>query len=122
MTAIDQTKNKAFDISWARGDNDPKIFILKNKTGVVIDISGQTFSMAVNTLENPSDVNAEIFKVAGIFVTDGADGQIEFTPPPASLDSVKAPGIAFYDVNRVTPSKKTLAKGRVLFVQDVDKS
>lgn len=122
MAAIDQTKELAFDICWARGDDDPRVFTIKDSAGVVVDISGQTFSMAVNTDKDPANTDNEIFSVAGIFVTDGTDGKISFTPPANTLDSVTAPGTAFYDVNRLTPSIKTLVKGKVLFIMDVDKT
>ncbi len=122
MAAIDQTKISAFDICWARGDDDPKEFTIKDSAGVVIDISSWTLSMAVNTLKDPPDATTEIFRVAGAFVTDGTDGKISFTPPATSLDAVTAPGTAFYDVQRITPSKKTLVKGKVKFIQDIDKA
>ena len=122
MAAIDQTKESAFDICWARGDDDPKTFTIKDSAGVAIDISGWTLSMAVNTDKDPLNTDNEIFNVAGVFVTDGTDGKISFTPPALSLDAVTAPGSAFYDVNRLTPSIKTLVKGKVLFIMDVDKT
>ncbi len=122
MAAIDQTKTEAFDLCWARGDDDPKTFTIKDAAGAVIDISSWTLSMAVNTEKDPSDTVNEIFQVAGAFVTDGTDGQISFTPPATSLDAVTAPGTAFYDVQRITPSKKTLVKGKVLFIMDIDKA
>ena len=122
MAAIDQTKETSFDLCWARGDDDPRVFTIKDSAGVVVDISGQTFSMAVSTDKDPPDTANEIFSVAGAFVTDGTDGKISFTPPPTTLDAVTAPGTAFYDVNRLTPSIKTLVKGKVLFIMDVDKT
>lgn len=122
MAAIDQTKTDAFDICWARGDDDPKVFTIKDAAGALKDISSWTLSMAVNTEKDPADTVNEIFNVAGVFVTDGTDGQISFTPPATSLDSVTAPSKAFYDVQRITPSKKTLVKGTVEFVMDIDKT
>ena len=111
MAAIDKTKlaedKTAFTICSA---------------GVVIDVSTWTFNMAVNTEKDPSDTVNEIFEVGHAFVTDGTDGQIQFTPPANSLDNVAAPSKAFYDINRLTPSKKTLVKGIVEFVMDVDKT
>ena len=121
MAAIDQTATESFNLCWARGDNDPKTFTIKDSAGVAIDISTWTLSMAVNTEKDPADTVNEIFSVAGVFVTDGTDGQISFTPPSTTLDAVAAPGAAFYDINRVTPSKKTLVKGKVVFVMDIDK-
>ena len=122
MAAIDQTKEDAFTICWARGDNDERIFTITDSSGAAINISTWTLSMAVNLDKDPADTVNEIFQVAGVFVTDGTDGKIGFTPPANSLDAVSAPGQAFYDVNRVTPSIKTLVKGKVTFIMDVDKS
>lgn len=122
MAAIDQTKNDSFDLCWARGDNDPRIFTIKDSAGVAVDISTWTLSMAVNTEKDPTDTVNEIFSVAGVFVTDGTDGQISFTPPATTLDAVGAGEKAFYDINRLTPSIKTLVKGSVLFIMDVDKT
>ena len=122
MAAIDQTGTEAFNLCWARGDDDPKTFTIKDSTGAVVDISTQTFSMAVNTDKDPATTTNEIFRVAGVFVTDGTDGQISFTPVATSLDAVTAPGSAFYDIQRITPSKKTLVKGKVLFIMDIDKA
>jgi hypothetical protein len=122
MAAIDQTKEEAFDICWARGDDDPKTFTIRDAAGNPIAISTWTLSMAVNTDRDPADTANEIFRVAGVFVTDGTDGQVSFAPPASSLDAVTAPGTAFYDVQRITPSKKTLVKGKVKFVQDIDKA
>lgn len=120
MAQIDQTANTDVEICWARGDDDPKTFTVRDSTGV-IDISTWTLSMSVNTEKNPANTVNEIFQVAGAFVTDGTDGQIMFTPPPTSLDNVTAPGAAFYEIVRLTPSKKTLIKGKVVFVMDIDK-
>ena len=122
MAAIDQTRTEAFDLCWARGDNNPVIFTVKDSAGVVIDISSWTLSMAVNTEKDPTDTVNELLSVAGIFVTDGTDGKISFTPKIDSFDSVTAGQKACYDVNRLTPSVKTLVKGSVLFIMDVDKS
>jgi hypothetical protein len=122
MAAIDQTKADAFTLCWGRGDDDPKTFTIKDSAGAALNISTWTLSMAVNTELNPANTTNEIFSVAGVFVTDGTDGQVSFTPPANSLDAVEAPGQAFYDINRITPSKKTLVKGKVEFVMDVDKT
>ena len=122
MAAIDQTQNASFDICWARGDDDARVFTIKNSAGNPLDISSWTLSMAVNRDLDPSGTTNEIFSVAGVFVTDGTDGKVSFTPPASSLDGVAANEIAYYDVNRLTPSKKTLVKGKVQFIMDIDKS
>lgn len=122
MAAIDKTADTDFDICWARGDGDPRTFTIQDSVGAAINISTWTLSLAVNTDKNPSDTVNEIFRVAGVFVTDGTDGKISFTPVVGSLDAVVAPGTAYYDVQRITPSKKTLIKGKVSFIMDIDKA
>ena len=122
MAEIDQTKEATADICWARGDDDPKTFTIVDAAGAAINISTWTLSMAVNLDKDPADVTNEIFRVAGVFLTDGSDGKITFTPVAASLDAITAPGQAFYDIQRITPSKKTLIKGKVIFVMDIDKA
>ena len=126
MATIDQTKTDSFDLCWARGDNDPRTFTIKDSTGAVIDISTWTLSMAVNEDKDPTDTVNEIFSVAGVLVDEGSGagvtGKVSFTPPVNSLDNVAAGDKAFYDVNRLTPSIKTLVKGSVTFIMDVDKT
>ncbi|MBL3676453.1 MAG: hypothetical protein JKP98_12555 [Rhodobacteraceae bacterium] len=121
MASIDQTQNASFDIEWARGDNDPKLFRIKSG-GSVVDISEWVLRMAVNSELNPADGQKQIFSVQGQFVTDGKDGEVYFTPPAGSLDSIPAPVIVYYDISRVSPSKKTLLKGKVNIIMDIDKS
>jgi hypothetical protein len=86
MASIDQTQNASFDIEWARGDNDPKLFRIKSG-GSVVDISEWVLRMAVNSELNPADGQKQIFSVQGQFVTDGKDGEVYFTPPAGSLDT-----------------------------------
>lgn len=122
MADIDQVKNDDYLLCWARGDDDARVFTIKDSSGNPVDISTWTLSMAVNTDQNPTDTVNEIFSVAGTFVTDGTDGQVSFKPPANSLDNVTAGEVAYYDINRLTPSIKTLVKGKVKFIMDVDKS
>ena len=123
---IDQTKTEAFNLCWARGDDDPRTFTIKDAAGVVIDISTWTLSMAVNSDKDPLDTVNEIFSVAGVLVDEGSGagvtGKVSFTPPANTLDNVSAGEVAFYDVNRITPSIKTMVKGSVKFLMDVDKT
>ena len=126
MAEIDKTKTDSFDLCWARGDDDPRTFTIKDSSGVIIDISTWTLSMAVNTDKDPVGTANEVFVVAGVLVDEGSGagvtGKVSFTPPANSLDGVSAGEKAFYDVNRLTPSIKTLVKGSVLFIMDVDKT
>jgi hypothetical protein len=126
-TSIDKTKvatgeEDLFLLCWARGDNDPRTFTLRDSLGVAIDISTWTLTMAVSTEKDPTDTAAQIFQVAGIQPGGGTDGVVTFTPPANSLDTVSAGLKAFYDIQRTAPNIKTLIKGNVQFVMDIDKS
>ena len=119
MAEIDQSTNPDARVCWGRADTDPKIFTIK-KGGVAQDISGQTFTMSVDTLLDPPDNLTLQFAMTGSFVTDGTDGQVQFSP--AAGDTDLAPGEYFYDIQRDTPSIKTLIKGVVEIVQDITKT
>jgi hypothetical protein len=130
-TRIDKTTSadkEDFLLCWARGDDDPRTITVKSAAGVVIDISTWTLSMAVNTDKDPTVAapGTVIFQVAGVLVDEGSGagvtGKVSFTPPAASLDNVTAGQKAFYDIQRITPSRKTLVKGNVTFLMDIDKT
>lgn len=119
--SVDKTSDSTYDICWARGDNDPKTFTISDANGPV-NVSTWTFSFALNTDLNPTDTSNQIFITTPTFLTDGTDGKIVVTPPANSLDAVTAPGQAYYDLNRLTPSKKLLIKGKAVFIMDIDKA
>jgi hypothetical protein len=120
MPLLDKSTEAEFDICWARDDTDEKTFTIRDSAGVVINISAWTFTMSVDTLLDPPDVTTLQFAMTGALVTDGTDGKVKFTP--AALDTDISPGEYFYDVQRDTPSKKTLIKGKVLIIQDITKT
>jgi hypothetical protein len=121
MTGIDQTQNSSFDLEWARGDSDPKLFRIKSN-GEPVDISEWVLRMGLNSDLNPLSGANQIFSVQGEFVTDGTDGEVYFTPPAGSLDNIPAPISLYYDVSRISPSKKTLVKGKANIIMDIEKS
>lgn len=129
MAAIDQTKNTAKDICWARGDTKARVFTIKDSAGAVIDISSSTFRMVVNTLKDPTVATpgTVLFTAVGAFVTDGTDGQIQFAPTPASwADALSVSGLptsVFYDIEETDGGGAidTLIKGKVLVLQDIAK-
>lgn len=126
-TSIDKTKvasggDDPFLLCWARGDNDPRTFTITDSSGAAVDISTWTLTMAVNTEKDPTDITNQIFQVTGVQPGGGTDGVVTFTPPANSLDNVTAGQKAFYDIQRTSPNIKTLIKGNVQFVMDIDKS
>lgn len=120
MPAIDQTKNADVNICWAREDADTKTFTIKDDTGTVIDISTWTFTLSVDINKDPADALTLQFAISGVLTTDGTDGKVGFTP--AALDTDITPGKYFYDIQRNSPSKKTLIKGVCEIIQDITKT
>lgn len=120
MAIIDQTENFAFDIAWGRGDNDSKRFVIKDVTGAVVDISGFSFIMTVNSEKSPVNQVNQKFTIVGN-ITDGPNGKVSFTP--AFLDTADLLGCFFYDIEQIDLSAqiKTLVKGRVFIEQDITK-
>jgi hypothetical protein len=120
MAEIDQSADSEKNICWARDDDDAKVFTITNAAGVVTDISAWTFTMSVDEKLEPPDALTLQFAMAGVLVTDGTDGKVQFTP--AGSDTDIAPGKYFYDIQRNLPTKKTLIKGVVEIVQDITKT
>jgi hypothetical protein len=127
MAAIDQTGNSDKEICWARGDTKPRVFTIRDSAGVALDISGSTFKMTVNTDKDPSVAvpGTELFSVAGTFVTDGTNGQVQFAPTPVGwADGLPSlPTTVFYDIEETdgATAVDTLIKGKVKIIQDVSK-
>ncbi len=120
MAAIDQSQNAEKRICWGRGDSDAKIFTIRDSSGAVVDISGQAFTLSVDSLLDPPDNATLEFALTGSFVTDGTDGQVQFAPTISETDiAVKE---YFYDLQRDTPTKKTLIKAVAEIVQDITKT
>lgn len=119
MAAIDQTANTAKSICWARGDSNAIGFIIKTNLGVVIDISGFSFRLTVNTDKNPSP-GTELFNVVGV-ITDAANGEVGFAPTVSNTS--QTPGKYFYDVEQTDGSGliSTLIKGKCEIIQDISK-
>ena len=118
--AIDKSTDAAARICWARGDTDPKTFTIKDAAGAVIDISSWTFTLSVDQLLDPTDALTLQFAVTGALVTDGTDGKVSFTP--AAGDTDLTPSEYFYDIQRNSPTIKTLIKGVAEIVQDITKT
>lgn len=121
MANIDQTSNSDKDICWARGDTAPRVFTI----GGGIDISTSTWRMVVSTQKNPTDSADVLFDVAGTFPNGGTDGQVQFSPSPASwADGLASlPTNVFYEIEETKSGGaiETLIKGKVKVEQDISK-
>ena len=122
MATIDLTNDSDKDICWSRGDTAARVFTIGGANP--LDISGSTFLMAVNTEKDPTDVTNQLFSVAGTFVTDGTDGQVQFAPTPATwADTLTLPTNVFYEIQETKGGGaiETLIKGKVKVFQDLNK-
>lgn len=119
MAAIDKTKDATKTICWARGDSDARGFIVQTAAGVVVDITGFTFRLTVNTEKNPAP-GTELFTVTGV-ITDAVNGKVGFAP--SAVQTNQTPGTYFYDVEQTDASSliSTLIKGKCQIIQDISK-
>jgi hypothetical protein len=120
---IDQTQDSTKDIEWGRDDDDTKVFTIRDSAGVPLDISLYDFDLTVNAQKDPTATDIPEFTIAGVFVTDGTDGKVGFTPAVADTDIAIAK--YFYDLQwALTGSglqKKTLIKAVCHITQDITK-
>lgn len=69
-------KNSIIDLYDGDGTNAPLTFTIKDEDGVVINISSWTIEIVIKErLDSTSDI---LSALAGAFVTDGTDGQVQF--------------------------------------------
>lgn len=108
-------------ISMYRGDSYPITFTLKDSSsGAVIDLTGASLLMTVDTLENPVDATTKLFSVSGVLAADPTTGVVQFTPTAANTATI---GAYFYDV-QLTDAEgnvRTVAKNTFTISQDITK-
>ena len=112
---------KNIPICRTRGDDEPIIFTLSSG-GSALDVSGMTFILTIDTLEEPPDNTTNVGSLSSTFVTDGTDGKIMFSPD-ATIRDLTANIERFYDVQRTDGSgkKKTIIKSTWDVAQDITK-
>ncbi len=110
------------EIEWYRGDSYPIEATIKNKeTGVVIDITGYSFILTVDTLKKPEDATTKVFSITGVLDADPTMGKVSFTPTVSNTDI--DPGKYYYDVQMTDSSGhiRTIAKDIWTILQDISK-
>lgn len=107
-------------IDRVRGDTYADEFVIKNvRTGAVIDVTGCTAVLTVNSDRNPTDASSQIFQITGI-LSDPEAGVVQFSPTTEQADQV---GTFYYDI-QLTDSDgiiRTIMKDVYSFTQDITK-
>ena len=123
MAEIDKTgtEDTAFIICWGRADTRAQLFTFKDSTGAVIDVSGSTFVLTVNSEKNPLLTTNEQFAIVGTQPGGGTDGVVSFEP--AALDTdIDTTLKYYYDIEETAGSQiATRIKAVCRIVQDISK-
>jgi len=110
------------EIEWYRGDSYPLELTIKNAaTSAVIDITGYSFILTIDSLEKPPDDTTKVFEVTGDLDSDPTTGKVSFTP--TALNTDQEPATYFYDVQMTDASSniRTIAKNKWKMRQDITK-
>lgn len=110
------------ELEFFRGDTYPLELTIRNKaTKAVIPLSGYSFKMTVDTLENPPDDSTKLFEVTGVLDSEPTTGKVSFTPTVENTNQTI--GTYYYDVQMTDPSGhiRTIVKDLFKIVQDITK-
>lgn len=107
------------DILVTRGDS-PVIPLTINSNGSPLDITGFTFTLTVNPLDDPPDDSGALFQISGT-VTDGPNGRVQFQP--STMDTTQTPDNYYYDIQMVGGgSTRTILKGIFKIEPDITRT
>lgn len=110
------------EIEWYRGDSYPLELTVKDaNTKEVIDITGYSFILTIDTLKEPPDNTTKVFSVNGVLNVDPTTGKVSFTP--TALNTAIDTGSYYYDVQMTDASIhiRTIAKNKWKILQDITK-
>lgn len=103
-----------------RGDTVADEFTIKDSTGAVVDITGYTFRLTVNSLKSPPDISTQLYTLTGT-ITNAAGGVVEFAP--SAIEADQAPGKYYFDVQMTDAATRiqTIHVGTYTYKQDLSK-
>jgi hypothetical protein len=103
-----------------RGDTAADEITVQTPAGAAVNVSGFTFVMTVNSLENPPDNVTELYAIVGTILVAAA-GTVEFVPSGVQAD--QKPADYYYDIQMTDGAGriKTLDKGMYTYTQDISK-
>ena len=108
------------DIKRTRGDTFPFVLTVVDTDGDAVDITGASFLLTVDLLENPTDASQKLFQVAGVLVVP-ASGTVRFTLTEPNSDQ---PPLTYYYYIQMTDAAaavRTISKGEWVVSQDFTK-
>jgi len=111
-------------VEFYRGDSYPLELTIKNKeTKELIDLTGYSFLLTVDSLKTPIDALTKVFEVAGVVDPDQvvSTGKVTFTPTEVQTDITTKK--YFYDVQMTDASAhiRTIVKDTFTILQDITK-
>ena len=108
------------DLCISRGDTTPFTFTMLKADGTTPeDITGFSYLLTVNVLEEPGPSDSFLFQLSGTIPT-GTDGVVQFQLSAAQADNL---GDFFFDVQQTDGASdvRTVVKGAWEFKQDITK-
>jgi hypothetical protein len=113
------------NLTRARGDTYAEIFQLK-QAGDPVDISADTFTLTLDTREDPSDSSTQFGSAWAGVIVDAGQGIFSLAPTLTDSNALVPGTPYFYDVQWVDGGgagpKRTIIKGQLTVVQDITKA
>lgn len=109
------------DITRKRGDTyADEIEVKSQNTGLVLDVTGYTFVMAIDPSKFPETATNNLYSINGT-ILDGPNGIVEFAPSAVQADQI--PGIYYYEIQMTdtTGRIRTISSGKYTYTQDIVK-
>jgi len=125
---VAECSENTLEICRFRGDTKPvKRALTQSGSPSVVDITGFSFLLTVNTSKNPNTdvtpaVGSEQFQISAT-ITDGPNGKFQFdydaSPNPSEIPA----GSYFYDIQMIDGGGivRTIAKSKYVVKQDITK-
>lgn len=108
------------DLTRYRGDTAADVITVQTSAGAAVDVTGFTFILTVNSIQNPPDNTTELYNIAGAILVAAA-GTVEFVPTTGNSD--QKPAAYYYDIQMIDDVGriKTIEKGMYTYTQDITK-
>ena len=107
-------------ITRRRGDTYGDEITVTNSLGAVVNITGYTFVMTLDTSIAPANAGTNVYSITGT-ILDAPNGRVEFAP--TALQADQTPGTFYYDIQMTDGAgrKRTIALDKYVYKQDISK-